>query len=82
MPEIIDIRTCDDPRDEIHRVVERLAVGELVGLPTETSYVLAAQASQAAAVSRLREAADGPLVMTVRSADEALDFAPGVDETG
>jgi L-threonylcarbamoyladenylate synthase len=82
MPEIIDIRTCDDPRDEIHRVVEHLAAGELVGLPTETSYVVAAQAARPAAVERLKGMAGGDLVMAVKTADEALDYAPAVDGTG
>lgn len=82
MADIIDIRTCDDPRDAIHRVVERLAAGELVGLPTETSYVIAAQVTQPEAVGRLREHARDLLPLAVRSVEEALDFAPAVDGIG
>lgn len=82
MADIIDIRTCDDPRDVIHRLVERLAAGELVGLPTETSYMVAAQVTQPAAVERLTERGWSPLALAVRSVEEALDFAPAVDGSG
>lgn len=82
MTDIIDIRTCDDPRDAIHRVVERLAAGDFVGLPTETSYILATQATQPDAASRLREICGQPLVVAVKGADEALDFMPSLDERG
>lgn len=82
MADIIDIRTCDDPRDAIHRVVEQLAAGELVGMPTETSYVVAAQVTQPKAVERLRERSRDPLPVAVRSVEEALDFAPAVDGLG
>ncbi|MGC1273142.1 MAG: Sua5/YciO/YrdC/YwlC family protein [Planctomycetaceae bacterium] len=82
MPEFIDIRTCDDPRDEIHRVVERLAAGEIVGLPTETSYVAAALASQPDSISHLRRISGTPLVLSVKTPDEALDFVADVDSEG
>lgn len=82
MAEIIDIRTCDDPRDVVHRAVERLAAGELVGFPTENSYVAAAQATQPIAVQRLRELSGEPAALAVRSVEEALDFAPAVDGLG
>ncbi len=78
MPEIIDIRTCDDPRDAIHRVVERLAAGEIVGLPTQSSYVAAAQVSQLPAVNRLADVSPSPLVLSVKTPDEALDFLPTI----
>lgn len=79
MPEFIDIRTCDDPRDEIHRVVERLAAGEIVGLPTETSYVAAALASQPDSIAHLKRISESPLVLSVKTPDEALDFIADVD---
>lgn len=82
MTDIIDIRTCDDPRDVIHRVVERLAAGDFVGLPTETSYVVATQASHSDAASRLRDIIGQPLVVAVKGADEALDFLPTLDIQG
>ena len=74
MTDIIDIRTCEDPRDAIHRVVERLATGDVVGVPAETSYVLAALVSQPEAVERLRAVDPRPLVLSLRSATQAMDF--------
>ncbi|MBA3315670.1 MAG: Sua5/YciO/YrdC/YwlC family protein [Planctomycetota bacterium] len=82
MTDIIDIRTCDDPRDAIHRVVERLAAGDFVGLPTETGYVLATQVSQTEAVARLRELCGESLVLAVKSAHEAFDLIPVIDKQG
>ena len=46
MSKVVDIREADDARDVIHRAVQLLADGALVALPTETGYVLAAQALQ------------------------------------
>lgn len=82
MIDVTDIRTCDDPRDAIHRVVERLAAGELVALPTETSYALAAQASQADAVQRLHRITQGRLALSIKSPEEAIDFATATDAAG
>lgn len=82
MADIVDIRTCDDPRDAIHRAVELLVVGGLVGLPTESSYVGIALASQPESLSRLALLAGGDPVVAVRSRDEALDFAPQMDGFG
>ena len=82
MPDVIDLRTVDDPRDVIYQAVERLAVGHLVGLPGETSYTTAALLTQAAAVAKLWALAGEPLVLVPRSADEALDFLPDVGATG
>ena len=52
-PEVLDLKGTDDPRDVVHRVVERLAQGGLVALPTETVYAIAASAMVPAAVDRL-----------------------------
>jgi|688.fasta_scaffold03099_19 tRNA threonylcarbamoyl adenosine modification protein (Sua5/YciO/YrdC/YwlC family) len=80
-PLVIDLRRTDDPRDVVHRAVQALAEGRLVAFPTETDYVVAASAREAAATARLRETAaerDGepPLTLVLRSAAEALDWAP------
>ena len=80
-PLVIDLRRTDDPRDVVHRAVQALAEGRLVAFPTETDYVIAASAREAAATVRLRAAAverDGapPLSLVLRSAAEALDWAP------
>lgn len=79
MTDIIDIRTCEDPRDAIHRVVERLAAGDVVGVPTETSYALAALVAQPDAVERLSQAGAHPLVLSLRSAIHAIDFVSPLD---
>ena len=73
MPEIVDIRADDDPRDVVHRAVERLAAGDLVGLPTESSYAFVAEASRVSAVERLA-GLGRELILAVRSPDEALDY--------
>ena len=39
--------------DNVSRAVQRLRSGELIGLPTETVYGLAADASDATAVARI-----------------------------
>jgi protein-tyrosine phosphatase len=82
MTEMIDIRTCEDPRDAIHRVVERLAAGDVVGVPTETSYALAALVAQQDAVERLGRADSDPLVLSLRSPSQAIDFVSPLDAAG
>jgi protein-tyrosine phosphatase len=79
-PVLIDVRTAEDTRDVVHRAVQALVEGQLVVLPTETIYGVAALALNEAAVQRLR-AAKGrkgghPLPLAIRSAEEALDYAP------
>ncbi len=63
----------------IEKVRERLAAGELVGLPTETVYGLAADASNAGAVNKIFVAkgrpADHPLIVHVASAADARTWA-------
>lgn len=81
-PVVIDIRSAEDTRDVVHRAVQALVEGKLVAFPTETVYGLAASAMSADAVRELL-AAKGqplghPLTLAIRSADEALDFAPSM----
>ena len=52
-PIVIDIRNAEDARDVVHRAVQALAEGQLIALPTETVYGLAASACRADAVERL-----------------------------
>jgi len=80
-PLVIDLRRTEDARDVVHRAVQALAEGRAVGFPTETDYVIAAGARDARAVERIRDlaaaVADEPaLTLTLKSADEALDWAP------
>lgn len=86
-PMVIDLRQTDDPRDVVHRVVQMLAEGRIVALPTETDYVIAASVRHAPAVDRLVELVpDRPgeprLSLALKSADEALDWAPRLSPIG
>lgn len=56
---VLDLRSADEPRDVIHRAVQALAEGKLVGFPTETNYVLAASGLNPAAVEQLEKLAVG-----------------------
>jgi tRNA threonylcarbamoyl adenosine modification protein (Sua5/YciO/YrdC/YwlC family) len=81
MPPIhIDLRQTDDTRDAVHRAVQTLAEGKLVVFPTETVYGLGASARSAAGVERIFAAKgrslDAPLALAIKSAEEALDYAP------
>jgi tRNA threonylcarbamoyl adenosine modification protein (Sua5/YciO/YrdC/YwlC family) len=79
-PVIIDVHSAEDWRDLVHRAVQSLAEGGLVAFPTETVYGIAASALNENAVTRLVEAKSRdrgkPLTLAIKSADEALDFAP------
>ena len=79
-PVVIDIRNAEDGRDVVHRAVQALAEGQLVALPTETVYGLAASACRADAVERLLDvkgrSSDAPLALGIKSAEEATDFVP------
>ena len=84
-PVVIDLRNADDSRDVVHRTVQALAEGHLVALPTETVYCLAASALSQQAVDRVSSLATGSaqeLTLAIKSADEALDFAPHLGPLG
>ncbi len=85
-PEVLDLREADDPRDVVHRVVERLAHGGLVALPTETVYAIAASALVPAAVERLLQvknrSPEKPLTLGIKCSDEARDWVPGMSPLG
>ena len=83
-PTILDLTQADDGRDIVHRAVQALAEGQLVGLPTESNYCLAAAAHDLSAVeqaSTLAAAIDGEPLLTVavKSGDEAADWAPELE---
>jgi protein-tyrosine phosphatase len=86
MSKVVDIRKADDSRDVIHRAVHLLADGALVALPTETGYVLAAQALQPDAVRKLagvdHVAGQFCLQLAVKSAQEARDYVPRLSRLG
>lgn len=79
-PLVIDAAKADDPRDVVHRTVQALAEGQLVALPTETVYGIAASATHPDAVARLAEvkgrAASAPFALAVKSAEDAEDYTP------
>lgn len=83
-PLVIDIRSAEDSRDVVHRAVQALVEGKLVAFPTETVYSIAASALNEAAVDRLKSISQPgvPLALGVKSADEALDYAPGMSRLG
>lgn len=80
-PQVIDVAKADDARDVVHRVVQALAEGQLVALPTETVYGVGASATHPEAVAKLAEAkgrdASSPFALAVKSAEDAEDYAPG-----
>ena len=79
---VIDIRSAEDLRDVVHRAVQALAEGRIVALPTETVYGLAVSALNETAVERLlnlkNRAANQPLTLAIKSAEEALDYVPSM----
>lgn len=78
---VIDLKSSEDPRDGIHQAVAALAAGQLVAIPTETVYGLAASALSVEAVERLLDVKqrDGkPLTLAIKSADDALDYVPSM----
>ena len=78
MLKILDLRATDDPRDIVHRSVQALVEGKVVGLPTETVYGLAADALSERAVESLCELKgrqeNAPLAISVGSREAAADF--------
>ena len=69
---------------DVAQAAQLLAQGDLLGLPTETVYGLAADAGQDAAVRRIFAAKgrppDHPLIVHVSSADAVSDFARAVPD--
>lgn len=80
-PKVINVARTDDVRDVVHRAVQALAEGELVAVPTETVYGIAASATHPDAVARLADAKgrdlSAPFALAVKSAEDAEDYAPG-----
>jgi L-threonylcarbamoyladenylate synthase len=68
----------------IGEAIAALRRGEVIGLPTETVYGLAADAGNAAAVRRIFELkgrpADHPLIVHIAGAQQLREFARGVPE--
>jgi tRNA threonylcarbamoyl adenosine modification protein (Sua5/YciO/YrdC/YwlC family) len=81
-PVVIDIRNAEDARDVVHRAVQALAEGQLIALPTETVYGLAASACCPDAVERILKVkgrpTGQPIALAIKSAEEAPDFVPNL----
>ena len=77
MPNILDARSTSDPRDIVHPAVQALTEGEVIALPTDTVYGLAAHALSERAVEKIVEIkgrGDVPMAVSVRSRQAAQDF--------
>jgi protein-tyrosine phosphatase len=86
-PHVIDLRKSDDARDVVHRAVQALAEGRTVAFPTETDYVVAASARRPDTIGRLLPLTvvrpeEPRLSLAVKSAAEALDWAPRLSPLG
>lgn len=79
-PELIDARRAANLDHAIRRTVQILAEGQIVVLPTETVYGLAARARDSSAVERLSKIkgrqSDHPYTLAIRNAEEARDYVP------
>lgn len=89
MPEVIDWHRAAEPLAVIHYAVQSLRQGRTVAFPTETGYALTASGLMPEAVRRLpiarfTESAETPalpdLILTLRCAAEARDWAPGINQ--
>ena len=58
-PVVLDMRNTDDDRDVVHRAVQALAEGKLVGLPSEAVYGVVAGAMCESAVAQLADERGG-----------------------
>lgn len=72
----------EQQRDLVHRAAQVLSEGGLIGLPTESSYILAGLSNSEHAVQRLEQYQQGATALLSRSVDEAFDFLPDLSRTG
>ncbi|QLG87331.1 threonylcarbamoyl-AMP synthase [Chitinibacter bivalviorum] len=70
--------------EQINTALNLLRAGELVGIPTETVYGLAADASQPAAVAKIFAAkgrpADHPVIVHIAGAEQLADWAQNIPD--
>ena len=78
MPSVLSLGDSPDISDAVHRAVQALVEGHVIGLPTDTVYGLAASALCESAVERIYELKgrqdQSPLAVSVASYDAARDF--------
>ena len=79
---VVDLKNTDDLRDVVHLAVEALASGQIVAIPTETVYGIAASALNDQAVQRLMNIKGRPqgkpFAFAIKSLDDALDYVPDI----
>lgn len=78
---IYDLQHTDDPRDLVHRSVQALVEGHVIGLPSETVYGVVASALSVQAVEKLAAMVNsdgssdiGRIALCMRSHDALGDF--------
>jgi L-threonylcarbamoyladenylate synthase len=80
MAEVVSLANVDELRDHIHRAVQFLSNGRVIGLPLEMGYVWACLAHSEAGLARLVEYnSNCSLQFVARSFDDAIDFLPRLD---
>ena len=83
---VIDLKNAEDLRDVVHRGVEALASGQIIAVPTETVYGLAASALDPRAVQRLSEIKGRdpakPFSFAIKSYEDSLDYVPDLSPIG
>ncbi len=72
----------EQQRELIHRAAQVLSEGGLIGLPTESSYVLVGLSSSERSVANLHKFRQGTATLIPRSIEEAFDFLPDLSRTG
>src|SRR4051812_39789361 len=85
MAEVHAWQNHPDAQGVVRQAVEALSAGRLVAFPTETGYVVAADARVPDAVERLRvlPRAEGvPLTLAVEGPARAVEVLPGLSPTG
>lgn len=85
MNKVFDIQHSDDPRDVLHHVVEQLAHGEIIVLPSETTYCACASLLNPTAISRLialnSQHGSQRLTLLIKNKEEAQDYVPSLHAT-
>lgn len=72
----------EQQQDIVHRAAQVLSEGGLIGLPTESSYILAGLSNSVQSVANLDKYRQGTATLLPRSVDEAFDFLPDLSRIG
>ena len=83
MAEVVSLANMDELRDHIHRAVQYLSNGQIIGLPLGMGYVWACSAHSETGVDQVIKASPGcNLHLVARSFDDCIDFLPQVSPIG